>query len=378
MLANYAAEFTMHNMKDIAQFFVSSEWNLRNLSLSIGDGSPVTVLAADNTAFFEVTGTDTTRLSTDMWRPHLHDFLRHMILQGNYTAEDLKELAEKNGGAVNMTTLSGQTIEISVSEESGNLQVEGGDVAMSDIHGVDGQIHFIKAVPLVRSFTHSVYDMGWWMNATEQSNLIDAVFLRSDMKRLEPLTAIYAPDSDWRNKILPLEKIERVLENHLYEGLLWCSTLREIAKNPDKRTIESLNGQTWSISVNENNFPCFDILTEDGAEKAQSCITECDILSKNGLVHMVDKVLLKDALETRGPSPVPPPGARPPIDPDTGGVPNTGDANRPNLETQLAAFKRPKRLYDWNACDEESWGTRTSQTLPVLTGVVALVLGMLL
>lgn len=377
MLANYAAEFTMHNLKDISQYFVSSEWNLRNLSLSIGDGSPVTLLAADNTAFFEVTGTDTTRLSTDMWRPHLHDFLRHMVLQGNYTDADLKALAEGNGGAVNMTTLSGQTIEISVSEESGNLQVEGGDVTYANIHGVDGQVHFIKAVPLVRSFTHSVYDMGWYMNATEQCNLIDAVFLRSDMKRLEPLTAVFAPDVEWRNKILPLEKIERVLENHLYEGLMWCSTLRDIAKNPDKQTIESLNGQTWKISLNENNFPCFDILTEEGNEMATSCITECDILSKNGIVHMVDKVILKDALETRGPSPAPPPGARPPIDPDSGGVPNTGDSNRPNLETQLAAYKRPKRLYDWNAFNDESGGVRNSVSLPILTGA-ALALGMLM
>jgi uncharacterized surface protein with fasciclin (FAS1) repeats len=354
MLASYAAEFTMHNIKDVAQYFVASEWNLRNLSHSIGDGTPVTVFAADNTATFEVTGLDTTRLSTDMWRPHLHDFLRHMVVQGNYTADDLKKLAEEKGGAVNMTTLAGQTIEISLNNETGDLQVEGGKVFMSDMQGVDGMIHFIKAVPLVRSVTHSVYDMGWYMNATEQSNLIDAVFLRSDMKRFEPLTALYAPDAEWRNKIVPMAKIERILENHLYKGLMWCQTLREMSKDSEKRKIESQNGQTWLLSVNSNDFPCFGTLSESGAEEVRACVTQCDILARNGVVHIIDKVMLMDALETRGPSPAPPPGARPPIDPDSGGIPGTGSANRPSLEDQVAAFKRPKRQYDRSVFGESA------------------------
>lgn len=140
MLANYAAEYTMYNMKDFAQYFVSSEWNLRNLSLSIGDGSPVTLLAADNAAFFDVTGIDTTRLSTDMWRPHLHDFLKHMTLQGNYTMEELKKLTEEKGGAYNITTLANQTIELTIDEDRDKLMILGGDVRRSDIQGVDGYV----------------------------------------------------------------------------------------------------------------------------------------------------------------------------------------------------------------------------------------------
>lgn len=219
-------------------------------------------------------------------------------------------------------------------------------------------IHFITAVPLVRSVTHSVYDMGWWLGFVEQPNLIDSVFLRSDMKRLEPLTAIFAPDEEWRNKIIPMERIEPVLENHLFEDLLWCHTLVGIAKS--KGTIESLNGYTWYISLNSAGYPCFDTI-EDGKQVTQACITECDVLARNGLVHVVDKVILYEKLETKAPSPAPPPSVRPPIDPDDGGIP--GPQDRPDPNSLSTEFTRPKRLYDWNVFD--SRGTTSQYTLVV-------------
>jgi hypothetical protein len=126
-----------------------------------------------------------------------------------------------------------------------------------------------------------------------------------------------------------------------------------------------------------NNFPCFGTQSESGAEEVRACITECDVLSRNGIVHLIDKVLLMDVLETRGPSPAPPPGSRPPIDPDSGGIPGTGSENRPNFEDQIAAFKRPKRQYDRSVFDDESGSSYPSWQLSALTAT-ALSLAVLL
>lgn len=133
-----------------------------------------------------------------------------------------------------------------------------------------------------------------------QISYIDNVYLDADMKRLLPLTALYAPNPEWEGKKTKMEEIAKnVLENHLFEKLYWCNTLR----NMTGTTITSLNKKNWNISVNSGNFPCFDTLeiVESGAPK-RACITKCDILARNGIVHELDTVLLFEAAETRPPS----------------------------------------------------------------------------
>jgi len=213
-------------------------------------------------------------------------------------------------------------------------------------------LHMVTQVPLVRSVTHSVYEIGFWLeNYYEQLNLIDGVFLDSDMKRLEPMTALYAPDADWRNKIIEVDNIEPVLENHLFEDLLWCHVLIDKAIN--RETIESLNGQVWGVSVNDLGMPCIDTIADSGEEVARSCITECDHLARNGIVHTVDKVVLSSQVETRGPTPALPAGARPkPIKPNPTGRPAWMKDEAP--DDAPASYTRPKRRYEWDEFDDDA------------------------
>ena len=124
--------------------------------------------------------------------------------------------------------------------------------------------------------------------------LIDTVMLNEDMEFLLPLTAIYVNNDGWDGIQIKLDDIAPViLESHIFEDLLWCNDLRAMAGT----RVESLNGETWFIVVNDDNFPCF--LTEDiaGGEPQKACITECDILSRNGLVHVMDRVLVYETSE---------------------------------------------------------------------------------
>jgi len=139
MLLNVAAEYTVYNLRDTAQFFISSEWNLRNLSRSVGDGGPVTMFASTNSGYNFFNLEDTTRLATDKWKPHMWDLLRHMMVQGVYLEQDLKDLYVGNGNQeYNLTSLAGQPITIGYDSGRNVVQVDGGDLFYADIKGVDG------------------------------------------------------------------------------------------------------------------------------------------------------------------------------------------------------------------------------------------------
>ena len=159
-------------------------------------------------------------------------------------------------------------------------------------------MHFITNLPVPKSVTHTVYDIAAELpDYADQIRLIDTVFLKQDMRRLLPLTAMYAPNSDWGNKLIKLEDIGKImLENHLIENLAWCHKLVERAGEK----IDTLNGQLWTVSVNEHGKPCFDTKIP-GGESYKSCIVECDILARNGIVHLLDKVMLFETPDTLGP-----------------------------------------------------------------------------
>jgi hypothetical protein len=234
-------------------------------------------------------------------------------------------------------------------------------------------VHFTKKVPLPYSMTETVYDVPRRLGGfEEQLNLIDTVFLAADMKRLLPVTALYAPNDQWTNKQIELADISvSVLENHIFEKLLWCHVLVGLAGTE----IESHNGQFWFISVNEEGFPCFDIVTAAG-ESDRSCVTKCDILARNGIVHEVDKIVLFDGLSTRGPSPPVPPTFVPPSIPQSSI--SRPAASRPSVVANFGpmmpvAFSKPKPRYDLDELDAEgppSGATAIAFRLSIVTALI--------
>jgi Fasciclin domain len=359
MLTDVASEYTIYNTLDVAQFFRASEWNLRDLRLSVGDGSDLTLFASINTGWSIFNTDDTTRLAGDEWKPHQLDMLSHMLVQGRWTEQDLKDKYETNG-AFNLTSLLNQSIPVDFDSATGFITIAGGDLFFPDIQGVDGYVtslcrscrvamflspvyaldltsrfliprffsslvHFTDALPLPRSVTHSIYDIANEdPRYTTQITYIDTVYLDSDMKRLLPLTALYAPNEEWEGKKTEMEEIaKKVLKSHMFEKLYWCDRLR------NETNVTSLNGQNWLVSVNDDNFPCFEPLDATGVVAAplKTCITKCDILARNGIVHELDTLMMYEAAETRSPSEF------------IGSAPNATDLDIP--AGQPTVFKRP-------------------------------------
>lgn len=139
MLVDVAAVYTKYNLKDTAELFRASEWNLRDLRQSVGDGSALTLFASILTGWSFFNQDDQTRLSGDEWKPHQLDLLSHMLVQGVHTKEDL--LAQYNQkGAFNLTSLLNQTIEVNLNTTMNDVSVAGGEFIKSNIQGVDGYV----------------------------------------------------------------------------------------------------------------------------------------------------------------------------------------------------------------------------------------------
>jgi hypothetical protein len=145
MLTSVAAQYTQYNLKDTAQFFGASEWNIRDLRRSVGDGSNVTLFAAITTGWNYFNVEDMTRLAGDEWKPHQLDLLAHMLVQGTYTNAQLLERYQAEG-PYNLTTLTNQTIEVSFDTSKDAITIDGGDIIFSDLQGVDGYVVYTPII----------------------------------------------------------------------------------------------------------------------------------------------------------------------------------------------------------------------------------------
>jgi hypothetical protein len=112
-----------------------------------------------------------------------------------------------------------------------------------------------------------------------------------------PVTSLFVLDQVWAGLSVTnnssnnsVNFTEAVLENHLFlsGGPYSCERLVEL----EGTTITSMNGINWTISVGQNDgLPCFTSAGTLGGDRA-ACITECNILAKNGIAHTVDFVLV--------------------------------------------------------------------------------------
>ena len=181
-------------------------------------------------------------------------------------------------------------------ESTATLQIDNsmgpnGEFVQTDLQGSDGIIHIVDAVPNIQSLDMNLYDVGKAMLFQEQMNLFDAIFLDSSLKQLTPLTVLFVPTEAFQDIRITLELIGDVLENHLFQNLLYCDTLLELASM--NQILESENGDSWEIVVNEVGLPCFRPTgTPVGETVRVGCIILCDLWANNGVGHVVDVALL--------------------------------------------------------------------------------------
>jgi uncharacterized surface protein with fasciclin (FAS1) repeats len=138
MLVQYAGDWSPFDTRATSQFLISSEWNMRNLSLSVGSGDKLTMFAPVLQAWDVLNQDDIVRLASDKWKPHQWELLGNILVEGVWLEQDLKDKYNEEGGPFTLTTLVNQTIPIDYDEERDVVMVSGGDLFFADIKGVDG------------------------------------------------------------------------------------------------------------------------------------------------------------------------------------------------------------------------------------------------
>lgn len=250
---------------------------------------PFTVFAPDNDAFAALPAGTVENLLLPENQDQLTSVLTFHVVPGKYTSESL------SNGQI-LTTVNGQTLE--VEKSAGSVTVNGAQISSADVMSSNGVVHVISSVLLPEA---SVDVGGAAMlpsnniveNAVKAPNLstlvaaVTAADLVDTLSGAGPFT-VFAPndnafsalpDGTVDTLLLPENKdqLTSVLTYHVVAGTYNAADIT------DGLTLETVNGQSLTFAVTDG------VATVNGAS-----IETADAVSSNGVVHVINTVLLPE------------------------------------------------------------------------------------
>jgi uncharacterized surface protein with fasciclin (FAS1) repeats len=265
MIANSAIHSTLETALDTADL-------VETLS---GDG-PFTVFAPTDEAFEALPEGALQGLLDDM--PALTAVLLHHVHSGNVLSTDLSDGME-------VPTLNGDTLMVTI--DAGTVMIDMATVTEADIIGSNGVVHFIDMVLLPSTDEETV--MSIISNSPIHTMLEEAIIAADDLAETlsgdGPFT-VFAPIDDAFDS-LPDGILENLLDNtELLSNLLLGHVSDEEVYAEDLEDgmmITVLNDNELTVSI-DGMTVMIDMAT----------VTEADIIGSNGVVHMIDMVLLPE------------------------------------------------------------------------------------
>lgn len=243
-----------------------------------GNGT-YTLFAPPNAAFDKLPAELVEKLLDPTWLPQLKDVLLHHVLPTEVRSTDLAD-------GITATTVNGEDIVINLDpprvNEVSNILIDDGLV---DVEADNGVIHGVDSVLTPASISNDIVDIAagnevfsTLVAAVTAAGLVDA--LKAD----GPIT-VFAPTDD-AFAALPEGTVESLLEPENIEDLKSILTYHVVAANAASSGLASgdvptLNGKSVTIDV-----------SEDGVKVNGASVVQADIIAKNGIIHVVDSVLL--------------------------------------------------------------------------------------
>jgi transforming growth factor-beta-induced protein len=238
-----------------------------------GDG-PFTVFAPTDDAFAALPeGTVETLLQAEN-QDQLTNILLYHVVEGKVMASQVVELSEAD-------TLAGQPVMIQVM--NGEVMIDDARVIITDIEASNGVIHVIDAVLLPRPDIIETAEADG--RFTTLLAALEAAGLTEALQGDGPFT-VFAPTDD-AFEALPegtvatllqpenLDQLTGILLYHVVEGKVLAEQVVTL------ESAETLQGQEVTITVENGKVMI------DGAE-----VIITDILTSNGVIHVIDAVLL--------------------------------------------------------------------------------------
>lgn len=285
-------------------------------ALSNADGDKLTVFAPTDAAFAAIPEDTLKAVLAD--KELLTSILLFHVVPGAVMSKDVVGLLDAaKGEAVSVKTLQGQHIDISKTE-AGDIMVDGAklNLEMVDIEASNGVIHVIDAVimPETKTVAEIVVEAAGMMDKPEFATLLTAV-KAADPAVLETLSnpdavlTVFAP-TDAAFAAVPADTLKAVLadQKQLTDILLYHVHVSEAmgeeaaapvafadvaaaltAADAPKDGIAvptALEGKDLTISLDADGNPVI-----NGTVK----IVAHDIDAANGIIHVIDAVLLPPA-----------------------------------------------------------------------------------
>ena len=249
-----------------------------------GDG-PFTVFAPTDAAFTALLAELNITAEELLARDDLGAILTYHVLPGKVMAGDLTE------GQM-AKTVNGKEVKITL---DGGAKVNGVKISATDIAASNGVIHVIDKVLLppadkpaedMKSIVDIAVgnkDFSILVQALTKAGLVDT--LKGD----GPFT-VFAPTNDafaallkelniTADQLLARDDLKDILLYHVVSGKVLSTDLTE-GMMP-----KTVNGKTVTITL------------KGGAKVNDSMVTTADVLASNGVIHIIDKVLLPKAAE---------------------------------------------------------------------------------
>lgn len=260
------------------------------LRATLKEEGPFTVFAPTNDAFAAL---DPTVVAYLLATPaELTKVLTYHVVSGNIMSGDL------TAGPVN--TLNGENVTVDLSN---GVKINDATVTGADVEASNGVIHLIDKVLLPENLDLSGMEMSIAELAIGNANLSSLVAILSLPGLSDILAAaaddnanltVFAPTNDAFSAVLNalgLSSIDEIPESVLLD-IVTYHIIGSVAKSTDleSKTYETLNGE--SVTVDLSN----------GVKIDDANVALADIEATNGIVHVVDAVLLpslyKSALGT--------------------------------------------------------------------------------
>ena len=239
---------------------------------------PFTVFAPTDAAFNALGPVTLLALLADL--PQLTNILKHHVV-----ADSVMSGMLSNGQLI--TTLFGADVTVTIGPSG--VFIDNALVTVADIVADNGVVHVIDAVllPPAPPTTNSVYDI--ISNSADHTTLtlaIDTAGLAGTLKGSGPFT-VFAPTDDAFN-LLPsgtiaallsdLPQLTDILKHHVVGDSVMSGMLS------NGQTVTTLLGTDVTITINSS-----------GVFIDNALVTVADIVGDNGVVHVIDAVLLPNS-----------------------------------------------------------------------------------
>jgi len=241
---------------------------------TLGSKGPFTVFAPTDEAFAKLPKGTVENLLKPENRDTLRTILTYHVVAGDVRAAQVVKLHEAD-------SLNGQRIAILVDE--GNVRAAGANVVKTDIACSNGVIHVVDSVmmPATKNLVETAVDAGSFKTlaaALEAAGLVEALSGKGPFTVFAPTDEAFAklPKGTLEELLKPenKEKLAGILTYHVVPGRVYANQL-------EAGDVATLQGKPVAVKVDKTTVRI-----------GSASVSRADIETTNGVVHVIDTVLL--------------------------------------------------------------------------------------